>query len=87
MTDRTGEKGERDLLVALGVLATSTPEDLDELEGLYRRLRPELRHAVRSNLTILSLLGSRPGMPDPQPRRAEVGALLRRLEAAAPEAP
>jgi hypothetical protein len=87
VTDRTGEKGERDLLVALGVLATSTSEDLDELESLYRRLRPELRHAVRSNLTILSLLAPRSGMPDPQPRRAQVAALLRRLTAADPEAP
>ncbi len=86
LTDRTGEKGERDLLVALGVLATATPEDLDELDGLYRRLRPELRHAVRSNLTILSLLTARPGMPDPGPKRAEVADLLRRLEAANPEA-
>ena len=81
VTDRTGEKGERDLLVALGVLATSAPGDLDELEALYRRLRPELRHAIRSNLTVLSLLSSRSGMPDPEPRRVEVGALLRRLEA------
>lgn len=86
VTDRTGEKGERDLLVALGVLATSTPEDLGELESLYRRLRPELRHAVRSNLTILSLLAPRSGMPDPEPRRAEVAALLRRLTTADPEA-
>jgi hypothetical protein len=87
VTDRTGEKGERDLLVALGVLATSAPEDLDELERLYRRLRPELRHAVRSNLTILSLLAPRSGMPDPQPRRAEVAELLRRLETGETEAP
>jgi hypothetical protein len=86
VTDRTGEKGERDLLVALGVLATSTPGDVDELEGLYRRLRPELRHAVRSSLTMLSLLAPRSGMPDPQPRRAAVAALLRRLETADPEA-
>jgi hypothetical protein len=86
VTDRTGEKGERDLLVALGVLATSSPADLDELEDLYRRLRPELRHAVRSSLTILSLLAPRSGMPDPRPRRAEVAMLLRRLEAADPEA-
>lgn len=87
VTDRTGEKGERDLLVALGVLATSAPEDLDEVEALYGRLRPELRHAVRSNLTILSLLAPRPGMPDPQPRRADVAALLRRFEASDTEAP
>ena len=86
VTDRTGEKGERDLLVALGVLEASTSGDVDELERLYRRLRPELRHAVRSNLTILSLLAPRSGMPDPEPRRAEVAALLRRLTAADPEA-
>jgi hypothetical protein len=73
------------ILVALGVLALSLPGDLDELESLYRRLRGELRHAVRSNLTILSLLAPRSGMPDPQPRRAEVTALLRRLEAGDPE--
>lgn len=86
VTDRTGEKGERDLLVALGILAHSTPGDLDELEALYQRLRPELRHAVRSNLTILSLLAPRAGMPDPRPRRAEVAALLRRLTEVDPEA-
>jgi hypothetical protein len=84
ITDRTGEKGERDLLVALGLLATARPGDLEEVEEAYRRLRPELRHAVRSNLTILSLLGSREGMPDPSPRRADVAALLRRLEAGDP---
>lgn len=87
ITDRTGEKGERDLLVALGLLATSGPDDLEELEHAYRRLRPELRHAVRSNLTILSLLGPRAGMPDPRPRRADVAALLRRLEAGDPDLP
>jgi hypothetical protein len=86
VTDRTGEKGERDLLVALGVLATSAPADVDELEALYRRLRPELRDAVRSNLTILSLLSPRSGMPNPLPRRAEVAALLSRLEAGDPGA-
>jgi hypothetical protein len=85
VTDRTGEKGERDLLVALGVLATSKPADLAEVEALYRGLRPELRHVVRSNLTILSLLAPRAGMPDPEPRRAEVAALLERLTAADPE--
>ena len=85
VTDRTGEKGERDLLVALAVLATTGPDDLEELERAYRALRPELRHAVRSNLTILSLLGPRAGMPDPGPRRAEVDALLRRLEAGDPD--
>jgi hypothetical protein len=80
ITDRTGEKGDRDLLVALGLLAIAAPADLEELVAGYRRLRPELRHAVRSNLTILSLLEPRNGMPDPRPRRADVAGLLDRLE-------
>jgi hypothetical protein len=87
VTDRTGEKGERDLLVALGLLMIVRPADLEELEQAYRRLRSELRHAVQSNLTILSLLGPRDGMPDPRPRRAEVAALLRRLEVGDPDLP
>lgn len=81
VTDRTGEKGERDLLVALGLMATTGPADVDELVSAYRGLRPELRHVVRSNLTILSLLQPRPGMPDPRPWRADVAKLLSRLEA------
>jgi len=85
VTDRTGEKGERDLLVALGLLATAGPADLEEMDRAYRRLRSELRHVVRSNLTILSLLGPRDGMPDPRPRRADVAALIRRLEAGDPD--
>ncbi|MBI1876031.1 MAG: hypothetical protein HYS05_19370 [Acidobacteria bacterium] len=81
VTDRTGEKGDRDLLVALGLIATASRADLDELEAAYRRLRPELRHVVRANLAILSLIEPRSGMPDPRSRRADVAALLRRLEA------
>lgn len=82
VTDRTGEKGDRDLLVALGVLTTASAADLAELETMYLRLRAELRHTVRSNLTLLSLIEPRPGMPDPRPRRSDVAALLGRLEAA-----
>lgn len=47
-------------------------------------LQPELRYAVRSNLTILSLLAPRSGMPDPLPLRGRVTALLNRLESADP---
>lgn len=80
VTERTGEKGERDLLVALGLLLSAGPEDVAEAIEGYRGLRAELRHAVRSNLTLLSLLGPRPGMPDPEPRRRDVADLLRRFE-------
>lgn len=85
VSDRTGEKGERDLLVALALITVADPADLDALGEAYRRLRPELRHSVRSNLTILSLMDPRDGMPDPRPRRADVAALLRQLEADDPD--
>jgi hypothetical protein len=81
VTDRTGEKGERDLLVALGLLMLSKPEDLDELVVTYQSLPPELKHAVRSNLTILSVMKRHARMPDPEPERARVAALLSRLDA------
>jgi hypothetical protein len=87
VTDRTGEKGDRDLLVALALLTTTAPADQDELDAAYQRLRPELRHTVRSNLTLLSLLEPRAGMPDPQPWRHAVAALLRRLEAGEEQLP
>jgi hypothetical protein len=82
ITDRTGEKGDRDLLVAAALLGLAGPGDFDELDAAYCELRPELRHAVRSNLTVLSLLAPRSGMPDPRPLRGDIAALLRRLEAA-----
>jgi hypothetical protein len=84
LTDRTGEKGERDLLVALALLMISNPADLDELEAAHKRLDAELRHTVRSNLTILSLMEPRAGMPDPRPWRTGVAAFLHRLEAGDP---
>jgi hypothetical protein len=80
VTDRTGEKGDRDLLVAVALLMITGPADLEELDQVFRRLRPELRYVVRSNLTLLSLIEPRTGMPDPRPWRAAVAALLRRLE-------
>jgi len=54
--------------------------DFDQLERAYLGLPIELRHQVRSSLSILSLLDARPGMPDPHPHRPAVDALLRRLE-------
>jgi hypothetical protein len=81
VTDRTGEKGERDLLVAVGVLASTTPADVEEFVALYRGLRPDIRHMVRGNLTLASLLQPHAAMPDPRPQRAALAALLTRLEA------
>jgi hypothetical protein len=81
VSDRTGEKGDRDLLVVAGLLAEMTPADFAQLERRYFGLSAELRHQVRSNLSILSLLDARPGMPDPRPQRPAVDALMRKLEA------
>jgi len=80
LTDRSAEKGDRDLLVALGVLLVSEPRDLEELETQYRGLSAELRYAVRSGLSMLSLLEPRVQMPDPTPHRALVAGLMARLE-------
>ena len=80
VTDRSQEKGDRDLLVALGLLLVAKPEDLRETEEVYRGLSDELKYAVRSNLTTLSLLQPHTAMPDPIAHRALVASLLQRLE-------
>lgn len=80
VTDRTGDKGERDLLVVAGLMLVMSVADLDEVVMAYRLLPPDLRHVVRSNLTLLSLLDARQGMPDPRAQRAGVQALLGRLD-------
>jgi hypothetical protein len=81
LTDRTGEKGARDLLVVAGLLALADAADLDEFVTLAVGLGPEDRHAVVSALTVLSLMDRRPGMPDPSPVRRAIADLLDRLDA------
>jgi len=80
ITDRSGEKGDRDLLVVAGLLAHMSNSEIAHAIALIRRLAPELGHAVRSNLTILSLLEARPSMPDPRLVRGVVARLLDQLE-------
>jgi hypothetical protein len=80
VTDRSGVKGDRDLLVVLGLLLTAKRGDLDELGTLYSKLSAGERYSIRSNLTILSLLEPHHQMPDPSAHRAVVRDLLRRLE-------
>ena len=46
---------------------TAESNDLLELAATYHALTAELRHTVRSNLTILSLMTPRSGMPDRDP--------------------
>ena len=80
LTDRTGEKGARDLLVVAGLLTASPRADADELVTVARGLSPESRHAIRSSLTVLSLMDHVPGMPDPAPLRHEIARLLAEIE-------
>jgi hypothetical protein len=80
LTDRTAEKGVRDLLVVAGLLEIMTLADLDEVVATVSRLTPEHRHSVTSSLTVLSLLDARASMPDPKRARHRIDALLARLE-------
>jgi hypothetical protein len=80
VTDRTAEKGDRDLLVALGLLLVATPGDMGEAQEVFEGLAADLQYTARSNLTVLSLLQPRAGMPDPTQHRRRVGELLDRLE-------
>ena len=82
VTDRSGEKGDRDLLVGLGLILVCTSPDLKELERMYRELSAEERHAVKSALSTLSLIEPRAQMPDPTPHRRRIAALLAQLEEA-----
>jgi hypothetical protein len=80
LTDRGGEKGDRDLLVALALLLVSGESDLIEIVAVYQGLAAELRYTVRSGLSTLSLLEPRLHMPDPTRHRPLVAGLLARLE-------
>jgi hypothetical protein len=80
ISDRSGEKGDRDLLVVAGLLAHMSEPDVTHAIELIRGLGAELRHAVRSNLTILSLLEPRASMPGPRSTRTLVARLLVDLE-------
>jgi len=85
-TERSGVKGDRDLLVALGLLILATTADVEELASTFRGFAPDLRHTVRGNLATLALLPARDGMPDPTPHREHVARLLGRLELSEKEA-
>jgi hypothetical protein len=82
LTDRSGEKYERDLLVVLGLVLTWTPANELELVAGLTRLPREHRWAARANLAALSLLADRPGMPRPTLHRERLHALVMRLEGA-----
>jgi hypothetical protein len=81
LTDRTGEKGARDLLVVAGLLSVAGPTEVEEAAQLVQTLSAESRHAVQSNLTVLSLMTGLPGMPDPSPAREAIVRLLALIEA------
>jgi hypothetical protein len=82
LTDRGGEKFDRDLLVVAGLLDRIDEAQEADLVRAYASLPEDLRAQVRANATVLSLLGPVAGMPDPRPVRARVASLLKRLEAA-----
>jgi hypothetical protein len=80
LTERSGLKGERDLLVALGLLIQCEDSDIREAQELFQQLPSDARTTVLSNLSVLSLMQAIPEMPDPAAGRDEVRALRKRLE-------
>ena len=79
LTERSGLKGERDLLVALGLLMTCGKSDVEEVAELFRGLSRDARTMLLGNLAILSLLKPLPDMPDPHRGRALVESLIGHL--------
>jgi len=79
LTDRSGDKYDRDLLVVLGIMLTWAPGDEDALLLREAVLDPVDRWTLRANLTALSLLPDRVGMPEASAHRARIGMLLERL--------
>jgi len=80
LTERAGLKGQRDLLVALGLLLVSRGGDVDEIAERFVELSDEQKKTVIGSLAILSLMGSAPDMPDPARAREEIATLIERLE-------
>jgi hypothetical protein len=80
LTDRTEEKGVRDLLVVAGMLVIITDDDIDELVRVAAGLTPEARYALCSSLSVLSLMEGRAGMPNPVLVRETVRTVLSRIE-------
>jgi hypothetical protein len=80
LTERAGLKGQRDLLVALGLILVSHRDDLDEIAERFAEISEEQKKTVIGSLTILSLMSSVPDMPDPGRSRDEVASLIERLE-------
>lgn len=80
LTDRSGEKGERDLMVALASTLVGGPDDRREAVRLYRSLTPDHRYSIRANLALLALLPSREGLPEPVRHRGIIVELLEQLE-------
>jgi hypothetical protein len=80
-TDRSGLKGDRDLLVALGILMGMSAEDEAELARRLSTLPHGVRRNMAANAGLLSVLGPSPGVPDPTPHRARLRRLLELVEA------
>ena len=79
LTERSGLKGERDLLVALGLLMHCGESDVAEVMELFRQLPGDARATLLASLAVLSLMRPLPAMPDPVRGRDLVEALLVRL--------
>ena len=61
-------------------MLVSRHDDGDEVAERFAYLSDEQKKTVIGSLTILSLMGSIPDMPDPARAREEIASLIDRLE-------
>jgi hypothetical protein len=76
LTERSGIKGDRDLLVALALITSRRGYSEARLRAALPQLQVEDVAAIRANLAVLSLMEGQPDMPDPTEFRRTVLAFL-----------
>lgn len=80
LTERSGIKGDRDLLVALALLISPASYSEVKVRRAMAKLTKDERALVLGNLTTLSLMEGQPQMPDPSRFRRQVLQLIEIVE-------
>jgi hypothetical protein len=80
LTERSGVKGDRDLLVALALIVSPAAYSEAKARAALAKLPPDELAIITGNLTVLSLMEGQPEMPDPTHFRRAVLRLIELVE-------